>query len=382
MDLRDSQQLIDMDKGGEGLGPLFEEPRRRLQEEAAFRRAWAQYQAVKALAWEAAPGLEERLVRQGLQASRRQEVERRLARTTGSQDAARELLLKPEKARGGGLPAWAAFLLLIGAIGLAWLAFSPGDKGAVQTPAPLPTPVVDAALAFEFPANAAAATSSAETGQAPVDETRSNDAATRQARRLVNENLRAAEAPRSAAVAGEKPTPRPKPPKTAAPHPAPTKPVPRPTATPAQPTAAPTEILVGEAEAPVTLAPVPGSSLPTLSPTPQPAAAPTAEAPASAGPAHFQAMDGAVTEASLSLNSAQFPAQATLSLPEAGQVDLRLFDMRGRLVRRYAEGERAAGRWRIDLSPLDDQGRALAPGNYYLRAITRWFSKVEALDQP
>lgn len=380
MDLRDSQQLIDMDKGGDGLGPLFEEPKRRLQEEPAFRQAWAQYQAVKALAWEAAPELDERLVRQGLQASRRQEVERRLARATGSQDAARELLLKPEGTKTG-LPTWAAFLLLVGAIGLGWLAFGPDKNSQVQIPAPLPTPVADAALAFEFPANGTSETASADAGIPPSDETHGNDEATRQARRLVNENLRAAEAPKATAPVVEA-RPKPKAPKPSAPHAAPTKPVPRPTATKAQPTAAPTEILVGEVEAPVTLAPVPGSSLPTLSPTPVPPAPSATEAPATAGLARFQAMEGSSVEASLSLNSAQFPAQATINLPEAGMVDLRLFDMRGRLVRRYAEGEQPAGRWRVDLSPLDDQGHALAPGNYYLRAITRWFSKVEAIDQP
>lgn len=377
MDLRDSQQLFDMDKGGEGLGPLFEEPRRRLQDEPAFRQAWAQYQAVKALAWEAAPDLDERLVRQGMQASRRQEVERRLARATGSQDAARELLLKPEGTRSG-LPAWVAFLLLVGAVGLGWLAFGPDLNQKVQIPPPLPTPVADAALAFEFPANGLTGTVDAEAGLPPSDETHGNDEVTRQARRLVNDNLRAAEAPKAAAVI----EPKPKAPKPSTPHPAPTKPVPRPTATQAQPTPAPTEILIGEVEAPVTLGPVPGSSLPTLSPTPVPPKTTTADAPTSAGPARFQAMEGNATEASLTLNSAQFPAQATLSLPEAGSVDLRLFDMRGRLVRRYAEGDQPAGRWRVDLSPVDDQGRALAPGNYYLRAITRWFSKVEAIDQP
>jgi hypothetical protein len=377
MDLRDSQQLIDMDKGGEGLGPLFEEPRRRLQEEPAFRQAWAQYQAVKALAWEAAPDLDERLVRQGLQASRRQDVERRLARATGSQDAARELLLKPEGAKNG-LPTWVAFLLLVGAIGLGWLAFGPDMNSKVQIPPPLPTPVADAALAFEFPANGLSETASADAGLPPSDETHGNDEVTRQARRLVNDNLRAAEAPKAATII----EPKPKAPKPSTPHPAPTKAVPRPTAIKAQPTPVPTEILIGEVEAPVTLAPVPGSSLPTLSPTPVPPVPTNVASSENAGPARFQAMEGSASEASLTLNSAQFPAQATLSLPEAGSVDLRLFDMRGRLVRRYAEGEQPAGRWRVDLSALDDQGHALTPGNYYLRAITRWFSKVEAIDQP
>lgn len=369
MDLRDSLQLIEMDKGGEGLGPLFEEPRRRLQDEPSFRSAWSQYQAVKALAWEAAPELDERLVRQALQASRRQEVERRLARATGSQDAARELLLKPE-AKSTGLPVWVAFLLLVGALGLGWLAFGPGTASAPdRSLTPLPTPVDGGALAFEFPVSGSASAGE-NLGAPPIaDEVKGEDEATRKARRLVNENLRAAAEPKPAPTVAPTPKPRSK----ALPHPAPTRPVPRPTATLA-PTAQPTAVSAAEPELQATTVP---TALPTHA-AEQPTAVPSAPAPHSAG---FEALGAASGEASLSLSGSEFPALATLNLPEAGAVDLRLFDMRGRLVRRYAEGEQAAGRWKLALDAHDDQGQALSPGNYYLRAITRWFSKVEAIDQ-
>jgi hypothetical protein len=333
MDVRDSLALIDMDKGVETLGPLFEAPSRRLQDDPRFRADWTQYQALRALAWEAAPELDDRLLRQALQASRRQEVERKLARATGSRDAARELLLEPQRGARSGLPVWAAFLLLAGALGLGWLAFKPAGPSSSDTQ-PLPgaagnTPGGD--LTFEFPASNSPAQAALDSTQpATHDETHSDDAPNRQARRLVNQNLRDAAQARPHAT----PTERPEPTRV--------------------PTLAPT---------------VQATTAPTLAPTQAPAAA---SAPAAG-------QDGG---ASFVLSSERFPASATISLPESGAIDLRLFDMRGRLVHRYLDGNHAAGTWRMDLPATDEQNRSLPQGSYYLRVITRWFSKVEALDQP
>jgi hypothetical protein len=334
MDVRDSLALIDMDKGVETLGPLFEAPSRRLQDDPRFRADWTQYQALRALAWEAAPDLDDRLLRQALQASRRQEVERRLARATGSQDAARELLLEPQRGARSGLPVWAAFLLLAGALGLGWLAFKP------STPASPDAPAVPAAgnppggdLTFEFPVpNSPAQAALDSTQPAPHDETHSDDAPSRQARRLVNENLR------DAAQARPRSTPTARP----------------------EPTEAPTAVPTLQATA-----------VPSRVPTPVPAAAPAA------GPSADQD-----SGAGFVLSSGRFPASATITLPASGAVDLRLFDMRGRLVHRYLDGNHAAGTWQVDLPATDEQNRSLPQGSYYLRVITRWFSKVEALDQP
>ena len=399
MDVRDSLLLVDLDKGGEQLGPLFEEPRRRLQEDAKFRAAWTQYQGLRALAWEAAPELDERLVRQGLQASRRQEVERRLARATGSQDAARELLLKPGGKRSG-LPAWAAFLLLIGALGLGWLAFGPAPSTPIPANSfPVSTPVANAdAMAFEFPVQTPPRDAALDLGSPPAsDETRAENADAREARRLVRENLQAAaQGPAPAAVV----TPRPKPTHKAVAHAAPTKPVPKatatslPTATPA-PSPSAEAVAASSGSAPSAAAPAkaavvvapssaPATAVATEGPaivsfTPEPSPAPTAAQPKAGGP---RRLEGAASEASLYVSAAQFPAYAVLNLPATGTVDLRLFDMRGRLVQRYGDGELGAGRWRYDLPAVDEQGQALPKGSYYLRVITHWFSKVEALEQP
>jgi hypothetical protein len=335
MDVRDSLALIDLDKGVETLGPLFEAPSRRLQDDPRFRADWTQYQALRALAWEAAPDLDDRLLRQALQASRRQEVERKLARATGSRDAARELLLEPQRGARSGLPVWAAFLLLAGALGLGWLAFkpagpAPSDIQAVPGTAGNP-PGSD--LSFEFPAsNSPAQAALDSTEPAPHDETHSDDAPNRQARRLVNQNLRDAAQVRPR----DTPTARPEPTKV--------------------PPVAPT---------------VQATAVPSFAPTQVPAAAVPAAAAVS--------QDGG---ASFVLSSERFPASATITLPESGAIDLRLFDMRGRLVHRYLDGNHAAGTWRMDLPATDEQNRNLPQGSYYLRVITRWFSKVEALDQP
>jgi FlgD Ig-like domain len=332
MDVRDSLALIDMDKGVETLGPLFEAPSRRLQDDPRFRADWTQYQALRALAWEAAPELDDRLLRQALQASRRQEVERKLARATGSQDAARELLLEPQRNARSGLPVWAAFLLLAGALGLGWLAFNPAGPAPSDAP-PVPTaagtpPGGD--LTFEFPVSNSPAQAALDSTQpAPHDETHSDDASNRQARRLVNQNLRDAAQTRPRATPTERP----------------------------EPTQVPT-----------------ATALPTVAAT----AVPPTLVPAVAASQATNQDAGA----SFILSSERFPASATITLPESGSVDLRLFDMRGRLVHRYLDGNHAAGTWQVDLPATDEENRSLPQGSYYLRVITRWFSKVEALDQP
>ncbi len=346
MDARDSLQLFDLDKGGEQLGPLFEEPRRRLQEDSLFRAAWNRYQAVRALAWEAAPDLDDRLIRQGLQAGRRQEVERRLARAMGSQDAARELLLSGGAGKQGGVPAWAALLLLLGALGLGWMAFGPKsdnvEAGARIEPAKDLKQIGSAgteAMAFEFPipVSPSAAAPAATPGD---DETHRDSAATQSARRLVNENLQ---------EAAQSKTPRAR---------------------------ARRRRRVRSALAPVE---VPSSSpTPSLEPTVE--ASPVSTATATPTPAPPVLIGSVVT--GLTVTGNQFPVDVVLTLAEPAAVDLRLFDMRGQLVRQLAGSSLAAGAWPYHLAAVDDQGVPLPKGSYYLRATTPSYSKVETLEQP
>jgi hypothetical protein len=362
MDARDSLLLLELDKGGEALGPLFEEPRRRLETDPKLRAAWSQFQALRALAWEDAPAFDEKLVKQAIQAGRRQDVARRLARAAGSDDAARDLLLSPRAAKAG-LPSWGAMLLLLLALGLGWMAFKPslpwmsGSVAGTTTAAPLPEEKTAAGIDFEFPAQTPEA-AALEGPAAADDETKAENPNARAARLLLRQHLAAQQAPKAA------PTPRPTPVQS---RPAPTKALMAPVAT-AVPTPAPTVVPT----AVPTLVP---TAVPTVLPTIQPSPVPTA-APAVAAPAAEASSAGA----DLKLTSEHFPSTAELTLPGTGAVDLRLFNMRGQLVRRYLEKDAGPGTVRVKLDALDDNAQALPAGTYYLRALTRWFSKVEALE--
>jgi hypothetical protein len=69
-----------------------------------------------------------------------------------------------------------------------------------------------------------------------------------------------------------------------------------------------------------------------------------------------------------------------LSLPQRGEIDLRLFDQRGRLVRPWLSGTLGPGMIVESFKAEDGQERALTPGTYYLRVMTPWFSRVEPID--
>jgi hypothetical protein len=89
-------------------------------------------------------------------------------------------------------------------------------------------------------------------------------------------------------------------------------------------------------------------------------------------------------EASFSLSSPTLRPGGTLSislgLPQRKEVDLRLFDQRGRPVRSLQSGDLGPGELKLELSAVDEAGKALAPGTYYLRVMTAWFSRVEPVE--
>lgn len=232
MDINDALLFLDLDKGVESAGPLFEEPRRRLQSDPRLRAGWSQYQALRALAIECAPEPGEKLIRQALAESRRERVKQQLSRAAGSEDLAREILLGRVRERRG-LPAAAWLLALALGAGAAWLLLGPQIQALIdpsrearllEAAGPLPTPPpADAdnnALTFEFPAQTppAQAALSAPQDDADGDDTEDvsrEDAASRQARRLVRENLLAQVTPRKTATPAA--TQRPAPPAKAAP---------------------------------------------------------------------------------------------------------------------------------------------------------------------
>jgi hypothetical protein len=390
MNARDALLFLDLDKGPSQDGPLFDEPRRRLQADPRLRAGYSQFQALRALAWECAPEPGERLVKQALLQSRREQVKGQLARAAGSEDLAREILLGRVKERQG-LPAWFWGLLLLGAVGLGGLAWQQGlfslGHGEPVTE-PLPQSVIkgpDDPLPFEFPAttpavaalSAPVAASGEAPGQPDSNDVKHEDAASRQARLLMRQHLKQAQ-DRAQGVSDDEEAPAPpaavKAPKRtvkkaaarAAAAPAPAKP-----AIQAQPTLRPTA-------APTAVPTAAPTAAPTVAPTPAPTAAPASD-PANAG------VDAAATAsaADMTLSSANLPSSGTLritlTLPEHKDLDLRVFDMRGKPVRKLAEGAYGPGKAEFDLSAFDDSGAALPAGTYYLRVMTAWFSRVEPI---
>jgi hypothetical protein len=55
-------------------------------------------------------------------------------------------------------------------------------------------------------------------------------------------------------------------------------------------------------------------------------------------------------------------------LPQAGKVTVRIYDTVGRLVKTFANGEMAAGRYDYEWNGTDDAGNRVAQGFYFLRA--------------
>jgi flagellar hook assembly protein FlgD len=56
-----------------------------------------------------------------------------------------------------------------------------------------------------------------------------------------------------------------------------------------------------------------------------------------------------------------------LSLPEAGQLELEVFDVQGARVRTLARGHHAAGAHRFEWDGRDDAGERAASGIYFYR---------------
>jgi hypothetical protein len=371
-DARDALLYFELDKGGESAGPLFDEPRRRLEGDAALRAGWQQFQALKALAWEAAPEPGERLIRQALSESRRERVRQQLARSTGSEDVAREILLGNVK-EGRGLPAWAWALVLCGGLGAAWLLLGqqikallwPEQSAALMAEAPaVATPAgQEAPLNFEFSAAtppAQAALASPAGASSDDSDVKHEDQASREARKLLREHLQAQAEPKPVPTkAPAKPKPERRPP--------PSKPLPQPTVVPVkpEPTAVPTALPTA----------VP-TAVPTAIPTAVPTPAPTSVPAVAKGPAP--------DEASFSLSSPTVRPGGSvlveLGLPQRKDADLRLFDQRGRPVKKLHSGDLGPGALELKLEARDENGQPLAPGTYYLRVMTNWFSRVEPVE--
>jgi hypothetical protein len=429
MNTNDALLFLDLDRqGDQDQGTLFDEPRRRLSRDPSLRGGWAQYQALRALAWECAPEPGERMIRHALQQTRRERVQGQLARTTGSDDLAREILLGRVKQRAG-VPAWIWLLLLVASLGFGAMAWHQGLIGPDPSGGGPAAKGGDDAVSFEFPAqtepaqaalSAPAGVSGAGAAEAAGSEdVKHEDDASRQARRLLREELHRAELrdnppPKAAAAAQAPPVaqaqrpPAQRPPaarpagpnygQTTALQAALMAPPPDPAAQAqvrpqARPTAAPAQV---RNAAPATAQVRPTTAAPIATPTRvappapvlAPAAAPAAPAAAS-GPAPAAAgldASGAAPsadQAGMVLDSNDIVVggrlRATLTLPDAKAVDLRLFDVSGKPVRAIADGPAGPGTVIYTVDAKDDNGQPLGAGTYYLRVMTAWFSRVEPI---
>ena len=462
----DALLFLDLDRQSkQDEGTLFDEPRRRLSSDPGLRADWAQYQALRALAWECAPEPGERLLRQVLQQARRERVQGQLARGAGSEDLARQILLG--RRESSGVPSWVWLLLLCASLGLGAMAWHQGLIGPEPSDSSAAPKNGDDAVAFEFPTPAAPAEAAlgAPPARGPAEpdteDVKHEDSASRQARQLVSQHLHQAEA--RAAQSGEEEAPGPGMLSALAAHfkaavqPKPTDvedggdgqttalqaallaPQPdavvlaeaRAVAAPAQ---APAHAPAAQAPAPQAQAPAatqatprptpharPQATLrPTPAPTPKPAAtpapaptrippaapvvaqaqadAPSADAgqPAAANAAQAPlvsfsqapasataAAAGSADQAGMSLDSNDIVVggrlRATLVLPDARAVDLRLFDIGGKPVRTIADTQAGPGTVIYSVDAKDDHGQALGAGTYYLRVMTAWFSRVEPI---
>src|SRR5436190_23793357 len=80
----------------------------------------------------------------------------------------------------------------------------------------------------------------------------------------------------------------------------------------------------------------------------------------------------AVTSSDLRLapNPMRGRGTLSLSLERPGHLVVQLFDPRGRVVRRVADRDASAGHVELEISGIDDDGRPLASGVYFLRVQT------------
>ena len=401
----DALLFLDLDRRSkQDEGTLFDEPRRRLSGDPALRAAWAQYQALRALAWECAPEPGERMIRHALQQTRRERVQGQLARTAGGDDLAREILLGRTRQRAG-VPAWVWLLLLIASLGLGAMAWHQGLIGPEQANGPAPSAKPgDDAVSFEFPAQTAPADAalsapsnlSGPAAEEDSEDVKHEDRASRQARLLLREELHQAETranPRATPAQGDGQTTAlqaallsPAPPdvvqaeERALAGPGPASAPPRPKAAPA-PTALPTKAAAAApAQDTIEFDPAAATAAPTAAPATAPATAQAAPVVASTpGPAAAPdaAQPGMVLDSSDIVVGGRL--RATLTLPEAKAVDLRLFDVGGKPVRAIADGPAGPGTVIYNVDAKDDNGQALPAGTYYLRVMTAWFSRVEPI---
>lgn len=361
MDHLEPSQFLDLDQPRR-LGPLFDTATTHLAECPQCRQAWLEYQAIKALALEASIEPEGRLRRKALQAARRIEVEERLGAEAGP-DAAREILLQRRAGQDQPrtAPLAAALILLLALAGIYFYS-QKRQHPAELAPAPLPFEFQPTPMAAPAELSATAeATPAMAPGEKAEDEELDNEA-----RRLLLAHLK--KEGRSEAS----PTPLPGAEKQLPSIPAPTRAVPkieptrRPTPRPATPTPAP-----------------------TLQPTAPPSPAPTEDAsvdfrgsspPADASPAPEQ------PAASLQVEGAKFSvskgesAALMLFLPESGAVEIRVFDASGKSVKLLTDAVAGAGHSEFRFKGSGDDGQPLPAGTYYARVMTRWFSRVEALE--
>jgi hypothetical protein len=345
--LSDALLFLDLDKGKD---PVLEEQRGALTSDPRLRPGWLRYQALQALALETAPAPSEKMLRAVMTQCRRDGVRQHLSAITGGDELAREILLgKGPKSRGKA--AWILGLLLLGALGLGWVVFQDGRPGlglAMRGPEAATAPFLSGpsgTVPFEFPVQ----TPPAEAALAgPVDDASASDAddvhdeppAARQASRLLSDHLHEAEAREQGSDA--------------------------------------------DTDAPA-FAPAPAATMkpaPTATPRPAPTPVPALQAglTLSSDTLLASASSGAAgLTPSAAGQDQNGPLDITVDMPSRHEIDVRLFTLTGKPARILASGAFGPGAVHLLLDAKDDTGTALAPGTYYLRVMTPWFSRVEPI---
>ncbi len=316
------------------LGPLFDQARAHLAECQECRRLWTQGEALKALALESGPEVPRVLTKTALLEARRAAVDEAVRELPGpgAGELERDALLHRSELLRPGLRPW---IPALGALAAGLMLFfsmsapkSPAPPAAAQAEQP--------ALPFEFDQRTPAP-------EDPREAALDDEARAMLIAHLSGENRASPEPTRAANSYGPLVSPAPT----------------------AEPTLPPTRI------------PTPA---PAATSTPLPRPTPTAL------PARPPSLPLIRTSPEFSLENAKFEpllgAQAVFRMvfPDEGSLEIRIFDASGRSVRLLADGRFAAGNVELRFDGKDDAGAPLPPGAYYARVMTRWYSRVEALE--
>ncbi len=383
----EAMELYALDRG-ESLDPSRAEHLELCQ---SCRRQHMLWQALRSLAVEAALEPPARVKRQALDHATRQLVARALVSATG-EDNARAILLERGAKRSTLTWLWTLGLIVAIALGL-WVFDNQipltKERGSRQAQ---PSMIATEEIPWEFP-TVTPGLAALDAIEAEEELPRKEAPDLRQARAMVIKHLKTKTlkptlAPTSTGVPTQAPSPVPSvlavveqisiptPPPTQVPTDIPTT----------VPTEIPTQVPTYTSTTVPTIPPTPKPTLvptlkPTKVPTPKPVATETNEAvdfeapPTKSKPASRVA---SIVLRKASVDNAG-PALIVVNLPDAQDLELRIFDARSHSLRLLHDGPLKAGAHSFRWNGRDEQKNLVPRGDYYARISTRDFTRVETL---